>query len=376
MRPQRVYAEIDLKSILHNVGNTMMHVGPNVKIMGVVKANAYGHGAVEVAKALDTIGVYAFGVATVEEGVELRNNGIDNPILVLGHVFQDDLGKAVRNNITLAVSSFKEAALIDTYGKQEGKKAKVHIKVDSGMGRIGFLPTPESAEEIKKITALPNVDAEGIFTHFSKADDSDKTFLKFQIKGFTGFLKLLEQEGVTFRIRHMCNSAGSMEIPNTVDHLDMVRVGITMYGLKPSNDSKQELYNLKPALSLVSHISHVKVVGPGFPVSYGATYVTQKPRTVIGTVPVGYADGYPRALSNRGYVLVKGVKCPIIGRVCMDQFMVDLSDVKDPAQNDEVVLIGRQGKEQITVEELGELSGRFNYEFVCCISPRVPRFYV
>lgn len=373
MRPQRVYAQIDLEAISHNVRESMKKVGPDVKVMAVVKTDAYGHGAVEVAQMLSGIGVYGFAVATVEEGVELRTSGISQPILVLSHVFPDEYNKAINHHITLTVFAYENAAEIDAAAKALDTKAKVHVAVDTGMGRIGFQPTEESVEEIQKICALPNLDAEGVFTHFACADEADKTSRNRQIHKFLDFTAKLEQAGCHFRIRHMANSATVME--EIGDYLDMVRIGITMYGLLPSDEVDKTKMELRPAMSLISHVAHVKTVGPGFTVSYGSTYTTTAPQTTIATIPVGYGDGYPRLLSNKGYVLIHGQKAPIVGRVCMDQFMVDVSGIDDVAQNDEVVLVGKQDGAEIRVEDLSELCGRFNYEFVCDINKRVPRVY-
>lgn len=373
MKPQRVYAQVDLEAISHNVRESMKKVGPDVKVMAVVKTDAYGHGAVEVAQMLSGIGVYAFAVATVEEGVELRTSGISQPILVLGHVFPDEYNKAINHHITLTVYTYENAAEIDAAAKALDTKAKVHVAVDTGMGRIGFQPTEENIGEIQKICALPNLDVEGVFTHFACADAADKTSRDNQIHKFLDYTAKLENAGCHFRIRHMANSATVME--EIGNYLDMVRLGITMYGLLPSDEVDKSKMELRPAMSLVSHVAHVKTVGPGFTVSYGSTYTTTAPETTIATIPVGYGDGYPRMLSNKGYVLIHGQKAPIVGRVCMDQFMVDVSAIDDVAQNDEVVLVGKQDGASITVEELSALCGRFNYEFVCDINKRVPRVY-
>lgn len=372
MKPQRVYAEINLDAICSNVRWYMNHVGSDVKVMAVVKTDAYGHGAVPVAQALSNIGVSGFAVATVNEGVELRSSGIKQPILILGHVFPDELKKALDNNISLTVFDYESAHRISELASEMGIIAKLHIKVDTGMGRIGFQPTDESVNEVISISKLPHVELEGIFTHFALADAADKTSMNGQIAKFKSFVKACEDEGVKFQIRHMCNSAAAMEKDD--DFFDMVRVGITVYGLWPSDEVNKEKLPLKPAMSIVSHLSHVKKVGPDFTVGYGSTYTTTK-ETVIATVPVGYGDGYPRSLSNKGYVLIHGQKAPIIGRVCMDQFMVDVTDIEGVAQGDEAVLVGRQEDAVITVEELGDISGRFNYEFACDINKRVPRIY-
>lgn len=374
MRPQRVCAEIRQDAICHNVRASREKVGPGVRIMAVVKTDAYGHGAVATAASLDRAGLAdAFAVATVPEGVELREGGITKPILVLGHTFQDEYENALRNEITLTVFHEENAKELSDTAASLGVTGTVHLAVDTGMGRIGFQPDEAAVTEIRNICALPNLRVEGIFTHFACADHADKTSRDRQIRTFTGFLDRLAAEGMTFPIRHMANSATVME--GTEDYLDMVRLGITMYGLLPSDEVDPENLPLEPAMKLISHVSHVKAVGPGFPVSYGSTYVTERD-TVLATVPVGYGDGYPRTLSNKGFVLIHGKRAPITGRVCMDQFMVDVTDISDVRQGDEIVLVGDQGEDRITVEELSDLCGRFNYEFTCDINRRVPRIQV
>ena len=402
--PQRVYAGIHLKNICHNVQWYIDHTGTDTKTMAVIKTDAYGHGAVMVAKALEQIGVDAFAVATVEEGVELREHGVTEPILILGHVFPDMLKEAIDHELTMAVFNEGNAVMLSIVAGTIGKTAHIHLKLDTGMGRIGFVPHEEGSEERKEVLntiegifQLPNLSVDGIFTHFAKADWADKTFMEEQIALFKSTVADLEARGLDLGIRHMCNSAAGLEKDD--DFFDMVRVGITVYGLWPSDEVDMEKIDLRPGMSLVSHVSNVKTVGPGFPVGYGSTYVTTKDRTVIATVPVGYGDGYPRSLSNKGEVLIAGRRAPIIGRVCMDQFMVDVTDISDAleaagdfpvTQGDEVVLLGSQSwpgedrgfddvepvSDTITMEELSELSGRFNYEFACDINKRVPRVYI
>ena len=402
--PQRVYAGIHLNNICHNVQWYMDHTGPDTKIMAVIKTDAYGHGAVMVAKALEKIGVDAFAVATVEEGVELREHGVTEPILILGHVFPDMMKAAIDHELTMAVFNEGNAVMLSIVAGTIGKTAHIHLKLDTGMGRIGFVPHEAGSEERKEVLntiegifQLPNLSIDGIFTHFAKADWADKTFMNEQIALFKSTVADLEARGLDLGIRHMCNSAAGLEKDD--DFFDMVRVGITVYGLWPSDEVQKDKIDLRPGMSLVSHVSNVKEVGPGFPVGYGSTYVTTKERTVIATVPVGYGDGYPRSLSNKGEVLIAGRRAPIIGRVCMDQFMVDVTGISDAleaagdfpvTQGDEVVLLGSQSwpeegrgfddaeafSDTITMEELADLSGRFNYEFACDINKRVPRVYI
>ncbi len=373
LKPMRVYAQIDLNALRYNLKQNMDHVGDKVKVMAIVKTDAYGHGAVHVAKALNEEGVYGFAVATVEEAMELRKAGLQNSILVLGHVFFRDLPEAITNHILLTVDNLVDARRISEIAVAMQTTARIHIKVDTGMGRLGFQPTEASKQQILEISQLPQVDIDGIFTHFAMADSKDKTSMEHQEAIFLDFIQDLENRGIHFHLRHMCNSAATMEKED--GFLDMVRVGATLYGFSPSNEVSTKYIQPKPVLSLISHVSHIKDVGPGFTVSYGSTYVTKDEHTVIATVPVGYGDGYPRSLSNKGYVLIGGTKCPILGRVTMDQCMVDVTALDHVAIGDEVVLIGKQGDQEITLDELGELSGRFNYEFVCDLNQRVPRLY-
>ncbi len=371
MNPSRVYVGVDLARIADNIQKIKDKVGPDVKVLAVVKTDGYGHGAVATAHVLSEIGVYAFAVATIDEARELRTSGIRNPILILGYVFPNDLQDVIDYNVTSTVFSYDSAKMIADYAKKRGKTAKIHIKLDTGMGRIGFIPSEEAKEEIKKIFELPNIEVEGVFTHFATADEADKSGATAQAKLFEDFVDSIEADGYHFAIRHICNSAGVLEFDNNYDN--MVRAGIITYGLYPSDYVDKSL-GLMPALELVSHVAYVKEVGPNFTVSYGSTYVTDK-NTKIATIPVGYGDGYPRALSSKGRVLINGCYAPIIGRVCMDQFMVDVTDVPDIAQGDEVVLIGEQGDNAITVDEVAQLADTINYEIICGINKRVPRIY-
>ncbi len=381
MNPSRVYVNVDLGAICANVQAAMDKVGPNVNMMAVIKTDGYGHGAVPIARALNKIGVYAYAIATIDEAVELRGAGIENPLLILGHVFEDDIEAALKYDVTLTVFATENARAISTIAGKAGKTAKVHIKIDTGMGRLGFLPGEESAKEIAEIFAMPNIEVEGIFSHFATADETDKTFACEQAKKYDDFVNLLESRGMKFAIKHLCNSAGIIDLSDNDGTMasdvkyNMVRSGIMTYGLYPSEEVSKESVRLSPALSLISHVAFVKEVDSGFAVSYGATYVTDG-KTKIATIPVGYGDGYPRSLSNKGRVLIGGEYAPIIGRVCMDQFMVDVTNIPNVKQGDEVVLVGSQGDRNISVEEVADLAGSFNYEFVCGINKRVPRVYI
>ena len=368
----RCYAEISLEAIGHNIREVKKRLPEGVKLLGVVKANAYGHGAVPVASYLENQVDY-FATATIEEAVELRENGISAPILILGYVSPSQYGDLVEYDITQTIDSYAQALALEKEAARQNRKAKAHLAVDTGMTRIGFQVTEHDADEAAKIADLPHIELEGMFTHFSCADQEDKTYCSMQMEKYDKMTALLAERGVTIPLRHICNSAGIMEFD---DHrFEMVRSGIITYGIYPSEEVKKERLDLIPALSWKSHVIHVKEVGPGIGVSYGATYVTEKPITRIATVSAGYADGYPRALSNQGCVLIHGKKAPIIGRICMDQMMVDVTDIPDVQVEDVVTLVGTDGDETITIEEIANPAARFDYEMLCDISSRVTRVY-
>ncbi len=367
----RVYANIYLDAIRDNVDALMRTTNSGTKAMAVVKADGYGHGDVAVAKAVYDK-VYSYAVATLDEAVNLRENGIDKPVLILGFVNPDEYRTLVENEVSATVFDYETAKQLDMVAGELGKKAYCHIKVDTGMRRIGLEPDSEGINTVKAIKKLKNLDAVGIFTHFATADEAEKKAANRQFERFKGFGEALEREGVTFEVRHCANSAAVIDMPQT--NMDMVRLGIAMYGMYPSEQVFKDNVKLKPALELKSHVTMVKMVPAGEAVSYGGTFVT-KQDTKIATISLGYGDGYPRALSSKGYVLIRGKKAPIIGRVCMDQLMVDATDIQDIERNDEVTLIGNDGKNAITVEEISALAGTFNYEFVCDLNKRIPRNY-
>lgn len=368
----RCYAEISLEAIGHNIREVKKRLPEGVKLLGVVKANAYGHGAVPVASYLENQVDY-FATATIEEAVELRENGISAPILILGYVSPSQYGDLVEYDITQTIDSYAQALALEKEAARQNRKAKAHLAVDTGMTRIGFQVTEHDADEAAKIADLPHIELEGMFTHFSCADQEDKTYCSMQMEKYDKMTALLAERGVTIPLRHICNSAGIMEFDD--NRFEMVRSGIITYGIYPSEKVKKERLDLIPALSWKSHVIHVKEVGPGIGVSYGATYVTEKPMTRIATVSAGYADGYPRALSNQGCVLIHGKKAPIIGRICMDQMMVDVTDIPDVQVEDVVTLVGTDGDETITIEEIANPAARFDYEMLCDISSRVTRVY-
>ena len=367
----RVYAEINLDAIVKNVDTLMALTKENTGALAVVKADGYGHGDVAVAKAVAQK-VTGYAVATLDEAVNLRENGVKKPILVLGYVDPYEFDILVSYEITATVFDVETAQLLADAARVQKKQAHCHIKVDTGMRRIGLEPDENGIAIVKQITALKELSADGIFTHFAASDETDKTSAEHQFKLFTDFTGRLEKEGIHFTYRHCANSAAVIDMPQ-VD-LDMVRLGIAMYGMYPSDEVKKEKVELFPALDLKSHITMVKEIPAGEKVSYGGTFTTTR-TTKLATVSVGYGDGYPRALSSKGYVLVRGQKAPIVGRVCMDQMMVDVTDIENVTRADIVTLIGKDGDAEITVEEIAALAGTFNYEFVCDLGKRIPRSY-
>ncbi len=370
----RVYAEIDLDAVLYNMESMRGNIAENTKIMAVIKADGYGHGAVEIAEAIDHLDyVFGYAVATVEEGLILRKHGIEKPILILGYVFPDQYEAMIRAEIRPTVFTAEMAEELSEAAEKTGMDCKIHFAIDTGMGRIGYQVTEEAADEMTRLAKLPHIMVEGIFTHFAKADEIEKEPTHRQIELFIHMIQMLEQRGVKIPIHHCSNSAGIVEIPEA--NMDLVRAGITLYGLWPSDEVDKTKISIKPALSLITHVAYVKELEAGHSVSYGGTYTTKETRK-IATIPVGYADGYARSLSNKGDVLIHGRRAPICGRVCMDQFMVDVTDIPDVTVGDEVILIGSAGEETITMEEVGAISGRFNYEFVCDLGKRIPRVYV
>lgn len=371
---KRVCAVVDLDAAVENMEHMRKNLRPETKMLAVIKANGYGHGAVQIAKKLDTLDyVSGYAVATVEEALQLRRNELYKPILILGYTFPDCYGELAEQDIRPAVFRMDMAEALSEEALRQEKVLKIHIKVDTGMSRIGILPDDEGIDFIRRVRALPGLEIEGIFTHFARADEKDKTNALEQFGRFSDFVERAEKE-LAFRIpmKHCANSAAIMELPET--QMDLVRAGISLYGLWPSEEMDKSRISLYPLFSLYSHIVYIKTVPAGTPVSYGGTYVTDRTRR-IATIPVGYGDGYPRGLSGKGDVLIRGKRAPILGRVCMDQFMVDVTEIPDAEEGDLVTLIGKDGEERITMEELGELSGRFNYELACDLGSRIPRVY-
>ncbi len=368
MKFDNTHVTIDLDIIADNFRAIREKAG--VPVMAVVKADAYGHGAIQVARQLQDSCAF-FGVSSMLEAMELRKAGINTPILILGQIPTSAFGTAIREGIRPSIFRYEDALELSKTAQRLSIEAPFHLAVDTGMSRIGFQATEEDADICQKICSLPGIVAEGLFSHFATADCADLSKSRAQAQKFDGFYKMLQDRGVEVKLRHMDNSAGIM---NFSGHYEMVRAGIVIYGMYPSQEVSPELLQLKPALNWSSRVTHVKTLEAGREVSYGGTFITTKP-TVVATVPVGYADGYRRALSSKFSVLIHGHRAPILGRICMDQMMVDVTDIPDVAVNDRVVLIGPDGDDRITMEEIAAKADSFNYEFVCGISRRVPRFY-
>lgn len=370
----RACAEINLDALEHNIKEIKSVIGNETKLMCVIKTNAYGHGAVVLARELVAMGADSFAVATVEEGIELRNHGIEQPILVLGFVAKEQYEDMIRYHIMPAVFTYSMAKDMDAVASAMHTVADIHIKIDTGMSRIGFKAEPATVARIVMMNSLlKNIRIQGIFTHFACADCADDAMTMEQMLQFDAVISGLEKNGVHIPVKHCANSAAIIRYPGMT--MNMVRAGIIIYGLYPSEEIDKNILRLQPVMRLKSHVVCIKTVSPGTTVGYGATFTCQRP-TKIATVSIGYGDGYPRALSNKGRVLIGSQSWPIIGRICMDQLMVDVTDADyEIKQGDEVVLVGSQGSECISVEEVAAINNSFNYEFVCSVNRRVPRVY-
>lgn len=366
----RTYLKIDLNKLEHNFNCVRNKLPSNIKILGVIKANAYGHGAVEIGKFLDGKCDF-FGVACIEEAVELKKAEIKTPILILGRVFPFDIETAVKYDVRIPIFSYDDAVALSNEAVKQGKNMPFHFCIDTGMSRIGFQVSEESADICKSITELPNIFAEGLFSHFATADEKDLSKAVKQRNKYKEFCKMLSDRGIEIPIKHLNNSAGIM---NFDEYFDMCRMGIITYGLYPSDEVDKDILDLEPIMSWHAKISHIKELEPNREISYGGTFKTDRV-TKVATVPVGYADGFPRCLSNKGKVIINGKYAKILGRVCMDQFMVDVSDIECNI-NDEVVLFGTQKNAHISLEELSNSAYSFNYELPCRIPVRVNRVYV
>ena len=372
----RAWAEVNLDAILFNIESIKKNISEHTKIIAVIKTDGYGHGAEHIARILENDDkVWGYAVATAEEAFVLRDSNIRKPILILGYTFPYSYERLIKDDIRPTVFMLDSAKELSDQAVKSGKKCRMHIKIDTGMTRIGIHPDDDGIELIRQIAALPGLEIEGVFTHFATADEADKTKAYGQMELFKEYVERIQQElKLDIPMKHCSNSAGIVEMPEA--NMDAVRAGIILYGLWPSAVVKADKkIELEPVLSLKSRIVYIKTVPEGQEISYGGTFTTIRD-TRVATICLGYGDGYPRSLSNIGHVLVKGQKAPILGRVCMDQFMIDVTDIDaDICVGDKVTLIGKSGDEMITMEELGELSGRFNYELACDLGKRVPRIY-
>lgn len=366
----RVYAEINLDHIIKNMESMAANLPAGTGIIGVVKADGYGHGAVPVAKAIAPF-VCGYAVAAVEEAVILRKHGVTKPVLVLGATHRRHFDMLLEYGISPTIFEYDKAKMLSGMAVKRNKTASIHIAVDTGMGRIGFLPGEEGVRRVERIQCLPGIRIEGLFTHFSKADETDKSFTKLQYQRFISFTKALKKRGIQIPICHCSNSAAIMDLPWM--GLDAVRAGISMYGIYPSGEVARQV-RLWPAMEIRSFVTYVKEVEQGTTISYGGTFTADR-KMRVATIGTGYGDGYPRSLSGKGYVLLHGKRAPILGRVCMDQFMADVTDIPEAAEDDRVTLVGRDGEEELSMETLAGLCNGFCYEIPCVLGKRVPRVY-
>jgi len=369
------WAEVDLKAIAHNIHELRRITNPKARFMAVVKANAYGHGIIEVARQSLENDVEVLGVTNIEEGIQIRKAGINAPVLILSYAPPEQSKELIEFDLTQTVYSYETAKSLSEAASAYGKKIRVHIKVDTGMGRLGLLRRikDSSVSEVESISRLPMLELEGIYTHFATADKSDRSYASKQFEIFMDFLNQLRIAGLEIPVTHAANSAAIINMPET--HLDMVRAGISIYGLYTSEEVDRSIIKLKPAMELKTKIIHLKKVPAGFKVSYGITYETEKP-TTIATVSIGYADGFNRLLSSKGRMLVCGHSAPIVGRVCMDLTMLDVGEIPEVVMEEEVVVFGKQGNSSITVDEIASTINTINYEVVSTIMDRVPRIYL
>lgn len=372
----RVCALIDLDNLEYNINSIIGKLNPETDVYAVTKADGYGHGAIPIARELEKKDrIRGYAVATAEEAMQLIHAGIKKDILVIGYTFPYAYEQMIENNVRLTVFRTDTLNALNEVAGKLGKRAIVHIKVDTGMGRIGISPFDEGLDFVKEAFELENIEVEGIFTHFARADETDKTCAEEQFELFTSFVEGIESDlNVKFKVKHCSNSAAIVDMPYA--NLDVSRAGIILYGLWPSDEVNKNNIDIRPVMKLISHITYVKNVAPGTAISYGGTYVAKTWKR-IATIPVGYADGYPRALSNKAHVLIRGQKAEIVGRVCMDQMMVDVTEIPLVEEGDEVIIIGSDKyNNSITMEELGEMSDHLNYELACDIGKRVPRLFV
>lgn len=378
---KRAWADIDLDALINNISEIRRHVGEHTKIMGIVKADGYGHGYLEVAKTLIANGADALGVAFMDEAIQIRKCGIDTPILILGYTHPDYAEELIEKDIMPNCYTRDMAEAMSRAGQKLGKTGKIHIKIDTGMGRVGYRYSEDeelnraTVEEIIEISKLPNLEIDGLFTHFAVADDDDDEYTKMQYRRFSELCKRVKAAGVKVNLCHCCNSAGLMRFPEF--HMDMVRPGIILYGLMPSDFVDKSILNLKPAMALKAKITNIKTVEKGTSVSYGRKYQSESPETKIATVSIGYADGYSRILSGKAEIIAGGKKCRQIGNICMDQCMIDVTNVNNINIGDEAILFGKSSDGvEIPIEDIADIMGTINYEILCVVGKRVPRVYL
>lgn len=370
----RAWAEIHLDNIEHNVREVVKRVGKMTEIMAVVKADAYGHGVFETVPTLIESGASRLAVSMLDEAIQLREFGIKVPILVLGYTEPSRAEDIINYNITQTVFSHELAQALSDAAVKLGRQAKIHIKIDTGMSRVGFAPGYGAVKDVVRISELPGIIIEGLFSHFASADEVDREYTMLQFERFESIVQELNRIGILIPVKHIANSAAIIQYPNL--HLNLVRPGVILYGLYPSDEVDKSLIDIRPAMELKAKVVMVKEVEEGTPVSYGRTFVTKR-RSRIATLPIGYADGYSRLLSNKGRVLIHGEYAPIVGNICMDQCMVDVTDIKKEVKTgDEAVIFGAQGNNEITVDEIARLCNTINYEIVCLIGKRIPRVYL
>ncbi|MBU5427416.1 alanine racemase [Tissierella pigra] len=367
-----VWAEINLDNLAHNIMEVRKHIKENTLVTAVVKANGYGHGSIDIARTLLNNGADRLAVATVGEAIELRRANINDSILILGYTSPNNYEAILKYDLIQTIYNYSDAKKLSSKAIELGKKATIHIKIDTGMGRIGFEANEETVEDILKISKLQNIYVEGIFSHFAKADELDKSYSTIQFKRYMEIINKLENRGLNIKIKHMSNSAGIIDLRDY--DLDMVRAGIMIYGLYPSDEVNKEYIVLKPAMALKTKIVHLKTVSRGTGISYGHTFITER-ESKIATIPIGYADGFTRLLSNKAEVYIRGKRAKIVGNICMDQCMIDVSHIENIELGDEVVIFGYE-KGHPHVDELGAKLGTINYEIICMVSRRVPRVYI
>lgn len=367
-----VWAEIDLGAIGHNFQEIRRITNPQAQIMPVVKSNGYGHGAIEASKTLLAKGADRLAIGILDEGKILREAGINAPIMIMGYTPIEQVEEVIKYDLIQTVYTWELAEALSKAAIKLGKTVKVHVKIDTGMGRIGFLPGGNTADIINRIAELPGIEIEGIFSHFATSDSKDKSYADRQFEQFLWVVKEIESKGLKIPIKHIANSGAIIDLPHT--HLDMVRPGIIVYGYYPSEEVNKFKLILKPSMTLKTQVAYVKEVSKGTSISYGRTYTAEKVSKIV-SLPIGYADGYSRLLSSKGEVLIKGQRAPIVGRICMNQSMADVGRIHDVKIGDEVIIFGKQGELKIPVEEVAEKMGTINYEIVCMLSERVPRVY-